>query len=336
MNQNLEGNLHNETKRGENIRAVKSRWHQGFRVVCFFLGLVLLLHGASIVVYAMECKNGKNCVGRNSKVFGIRNEKENSIDVLVVGDSETYTSISPMQLYDETGITSYISGQYGQKIGETKEAIRIALETQKPKLILLETNVLYRSKGSADGILSSSLEGLQSRFPIFQYHNAWKNVLTGKKSLENLKGFEIRKWCKAYTGGEYMEETSLHREIPKSIQKQMDEIISLCKENNVTLVLYSAPSPKNYDGEKHNGIERYANEKNLAYVDLNLKTSELEIDWAKDTADHGDHLNLSGAQKTTRFLGTYLKDQFDLEDHRGDENLKEWDISLEEYHKKIT
>ena len=115
----------------------------------------------------------------------------------------------------------------------------------------------------------------------------------------------------------------------------MDEIISLCKENNVTLVLYSAPSPKNYDGEKHNGIERYANEKNLAYVDLNLKTSELEIDWAKDTADHGDHLNLSGAQKTTRFLGTYLKDQFDLEDHRGDENLKEWDISLEEYHKKI-
>ena len=48
MNQNLEGNLHNETKRGENIRAGKSRWHQGFRVVCFFLGLVLLLHGASI------------------------------------------------------------------------------------------------------------------------------------------------------------------------------------------------------------------------------------------------------------------------------------------------
>ena len=119
MNQNLEGNLHNESKRGENIRAGKSRWHQGIRVVCFFLGLVLLLHGASIVVYAMECKNGKN-----------------SIDVLVVGDSETYTSISPMQLYDETGITSYISGQYGQKIGETKEAIRIALETQKPKLIL--------------------------------------------------------------------------------------------------------------------------------------------------------------------------------------------------------
>ena len=114
MNQNLEGNLHNETKRGENIRAGKRRWHQGFRVVCFFLGLVLLLHGASIAVYAMECKNGKNCVGRNSKVFGIRNEKENSIDVLVVGDSETYTSISPMQLYDETGITSWTKNRGDQ------------------------------------------------------------------------------------------------------------------------------------------------------------------------------------------------------------------------------
>ena len=44
----------------------------------------------------------------NSEQMGILGEKENSIDVIMYGDSETIASTMPMKIYEDYGYTMHI------------------------------------------------------------------------------------------------------------------------------------------------------------------------------------------------------------------------------------
>ena len=81
---------------------------------------------------------------QNKNAAGIRKESKNTIDVLVAGDSLSYSSVSPLGLWNQYGITSYVCGQPGQMLSETYETLKLAFKTQKPRLVLFETNVLFR------------------------------------------------------------------------------------------------------------------------------------------------------------------------------------------------
>jgi hypothetical protein len=68
---------------------------------------------------------------------------------------------------------------------------------------------------------------------------------------------------------------------------------------------------------------------------MNQIGDELEIDWETDTRDKGDHLNYSGAEKASAYLGQWLKDEFQLTDHRDDDAYHSWNDSLQRYLKKV-
>lgn len=132
-----------------------------------------------------------------------------------------------------------------------------------------------------------------------------------------------------------MKETEEVQEMPQAVTFYMEEIMELCRRSGAKLLLVSAPSPKNYSYRKHNAIENYAKEKGLTYVDLNLKIKELGITWQKDSYDKGDHLNLYGAQKVTRWLGTYLKQNYELPDHRNDPAYEDWNELSKKYEEAV-
>ena len=132
-----------------------------------------------------------------------------------------------------------------------------------------------------------------------------------------------------------MKETTERQEIPEFARIYMEKITELCRKNDISLVLMSAPSPKNYNYRKHNALQEYADAQGLPYIDLNLKTKEIGIDWKQDSYDKGDHLNVYGAQKVTAYMGKYLKENYDLLDHRGDPKYADWEQMEKKYREKL-
>ena len=73
--------------------------------------------------------------------------------------------------------------------------------------------------------------------------------------------------------------------------------------------------------------------KNIIYINFLELIQECEIDYTTDTYDAGLHLNLSGAQKVTKWFGTFLKTEFKLKNRKGEEPLTTiWEKKLEEYY----
>lgn len=303
------------------------------RVILFLLVFAVLLWACSAGIQVIV-RNVSGSVSGRSRVFAsVSAEKKNTIDMLVAGDSESYTSVSPMDLWDRAGIAAYDCGQPGQRIQETYYILKTAFRTQSPKLVLFETNTMFRDPGFLKNVQLSLTEPLAYHFPVIKYHNAWKALFDGpggpKKSY---KGFEIRDKVVSYEGDEeYMKETKDKAQIPEVVRIYMEKIKRLCEKKGADLLLVSAPSPKNYNYKKHNSLEEYARENNLPYVDLNMKFRDIGIDWKLDSYDRGDHLNISGARKVTAYIGEYLADNYDLPDRRNDDGWREWDDLAREY-----
>lgn len=307
------------------------------KTILFFVILIMIISGISKKIEQSYLENDDLVQSRNKSTFRILREKPNTIDVIVVGDSLSYSAITPMELWNKHGITSYDCGQSGQKIHETYHMLKSAFETQSPKLVILETNTMFRDTFGGDlKNVKETVEGwAMNAFPIVRGHDIWKTFVTDKKyPEENYKGFSFRRDVVAYEKGNYMLETEEKQKIPDTVQKYMTSILELCEQHNAQLFLLSTPSPLNYNYKRHNGLAEYAREHGLDYLDMNLKLNEIGIDWAKDSLDRGDHLNCSGAEKVTEYLGEYLSKYFEFEDHRGKEEYAQWQQEAEEYTKK--
>lgn len=64
--------------------------------------------------------------------------EENSIDVLVIGNSHAYTAFAPMQLWESSGITSWVLGAGATNTQHKTTLLEQGLKTQQPQLILFE------------------------------------------------------------------------------------------------------------------------------------------------------------------------------------------------------
>ena len=320
------------------MRDFKSIRKRAEKLFVFFAVLIVILVGVSEKIERICIENDNLVQSRNKSTFGILREPENSIDVIVVGDSLSYSSVSPMDLWKNHGITAFVCGQSGQKIQETYHMLENAFTVQSPKLVILETNTMFRGRLGEEltNLKETFEEWVNNYIPIFRGHDVWKSFVMDKEyPEENFKGFALRCGIQPYEKGDYMLETEQKEEIPPTVIKYMEDIISLCKQKGAGLLLLGTPSPLNYNYRRHNSIDVYAKGHDLEYLDMNMKLKEVGIDWNTDTLDKGDHLNLLGARKVTQYLGRFLAKQYVLPDHRGERDYTAWIKEAEDYTRKM-
>ena len=122
---------------------------------------------------------------------------------------------------------------------------------------------------------------------------------------------------------------------PKLGDRPMDylaRIADLCKKNDIELVLMKAPIeyPAWYE-EWDAQISAFAAERGITYINY-MGNEDIGLDMSVDTYDAGLHLNITGAEKFSVYLGKYLKDNFRLTDYRTDEQAAGlWQSKIEYY-----
>ena len=304
--------------------------------VAFLLIFVILLLVSSYVF--MPKNNLKEFGMDDTAANGILGEKSDTIDVLVLGDSEAYSSITPMQIWNDYGYTTYVCATSAQYLSYSENLLKQAFRKQKPKLVILETNAIYREMKFENSIMTKA----ENYFSVFKYHDRWKNMsrndFLGKVEYtwtDDFKGYYYNSNTVKSDNLDYMKPTDEAEQIMPINKSYVKNIADFCKENGADFLLVSTPSTKNWNYKRHNGIEKLAKELNLNYIDLNTGDTKVDIDWSKDTRDKGDHLNHSGAVKTTRFLGQYIKNNYSFPDKRKNAEYNKWNEALKRYTKKV-
>ena len=221
-------------------------------------------------------------------------------------------------MMDEAGIAAFNCNQLGQRTVETYFFLSKLLEKQHPQVIVLETNVItHETSFNTEAHLTFNAL-ITEVIPFVKYHSNWRNLFgwVEPEPYEKVKGYQEIINIDGYSGEQYMFETEERAHINPITIYFLDKVRELCDEKGVDLVLASSPSPINMDYPRHNALQDYADKYDMDYIDFNLLTDEIGIDWSNDTGDQGDHINMYGIPKTTGYLINYLKENYDLPDHR--------------------
>lgn len=122
------------------------------RVAVFFAILFAILFALSGITNWVTSQEGKTDRHMRDYIYTYLGEqKKNSIDVFVGGDSETMASFSPIQAFEEEGIASFPLVMPAARLSELVPMIQMSMENQSPMVLLLETNLLYQKIEPAVG-----------------------------------------------------------------------------------------------------------------------------------------------------------------------------------------
>lgn len=272
-------------------------------------------------------------------------EETTGHDVIFIGDCEVYENISPITLWEEYGITSYIRGSAQQLIWQSYYLLEETLKYETPKAVVFNVLAMQYNEPQKEAYNRMTLDGMkwskskigsikasmlpeehfiEYLFPLLRYHSRFSELTKEditylfQKDKISHNGYYMRVDVKPVTTMPTVRKLSDYR-FGDTAYEYLDKITALCKENGIRLILIKAPSiyPVWHE-EWDRQMEEYARNNSLPYFNFLELADEIGIDFQTDTYDAGLHLNLSGAEKMARYFGGILKDTFEIPDHRGE------------------
>ncbi len=307
--------------------------------IIFLFGLLVLLIVSSLI---FRPKNNTYAAGmEEQEANGILAEEEHTIDVLFIGDSVSYCSVMPMQIWKEHGITSYVCATSLQQLHYSKEFLQKTFEKQSPKVVMMEGAPLFNNFMYKENISNA----IQRVLPVFRYHDRWKDFLKNGAVDDTLKveytnrelnkGYYFSVGVDAAENPDYAKLTEKTAGVLEDCKQTMVEMAEFCKKNGAEFILWSAPNTLTWTPDGHNAIQKVADELGVTYIDTNYMKEEVPIDWEQDTFDKGDHLNYFGAKKVTTYLGSYLKEKNLFVDKRADGRYEVWNEEQKRFYQTI-
>lgn len=293
---------------------------------------------------------------------GFYAEKEDTIDIVMIGSSPVFPYYSAPMLWGETGIAAYPLSSNVQRPAAMKYLVKEAEKTQSPSLYIFEmrmytmkdedlrANMAY-TRGVTDNLRYSAnrVETIQAMVPasedrlsfyidLFKYHTNWKMFALASewgnwryRKESELKGFfikdEVGPTARPEAGGAEGELA-----IPPEQEAYLKDLLAYLQENKLQALFIVSPYGESLeDQQMYNYMSGIVEEAGYHFLNMNNYYDEIGIVFEEDFADYASHTNVVGAGKCTTFLKNYLLENYSFEDKRGNSAYVSWDKAYEKW-----
>lgn len=283
------------------------------------------------------------------RIINFHKEPENSIDVLLLGSSATYSDFSSAYAYEKFGYTSFPYAIGGSTCTMWKPALQDALKTQKPKLVVVDVfgggytrdmvdsrsnqlSIVFSHTAFSPELIGSASEASaltdQSStagfiFPFIKYHNnvpACIPDLPDRLRLE-FAGPSPLKGVYTNTRMRYLRQVDPSSFTDESIpldeksEKIIRDFIEYCKSEDVEVLFVKYPSVLT-DFDKD---ELAVNLRSNRILEIAREQGCRTVNLQKHFYDIGlderadfynhGHTNTRGQKKVTEYFGSYLQNE---------------------------
>lgn len=321
--------------------------------VVLFIGLCCAIFFTVKIIYRQKFFGNWNLIN-------LYKQPKNTIDVLIAGDSHALTTINPGILWEKEGISSYLVSTEGQDIWISYHGVVEALKTQNPEVIVYDIhNVNKLEEYSLEGTAIRGIPGMRIsknkwdlvkaavpkeqrlsyflEYPI--YHSRYRDIgkseflpYSGDIYLKNSKGYSPLTIVSDVVEIEDVSQVTDTAELSEKVEEYLYKFIELSEETGIPVAFIAAPyySLNAEEQRWHNRVKEIAEENGILYHDFNTEREEIGLDEEEDYADP-HHLNYKGADKFSAYFSDFLTQNWELEDHRGEEEYISWDVNLQDY-----
>lgn len=297
----------------------------------------------------------------HNNLFHFYEVKRNSLDVVNIGSSHVHHSINTVEMYDKMGIKSYNLSGPAQSIWNSYYYLKEMLKRQRPQVVLLDVYTITLEDDKFESSIQMNLQAMRPSWNKYQalkanglqeqFWEVWFNFPLNHDCYSSLerKDYEIEpewKYMSYYYSNDVEElepgsvanvhnVTSVSPITPKA-EEYLRRCIELCRQEGIAVVLINAPWPGISEAaqEKYNYVQQIADEYGIDFLNGCLLHQELDMDWSRDNAGNGGHLNYDGSLKWTHYLMNYLEENFELPDHRNERDPS-WERARGLLHQRI-
>lgn len=306
---------------------------------------------AVILIFAISMQLVSNVVRRKASYTKYQDffDQEEDFDVLFFGNSHMWNAVYPMDLWNNQGIVSYNMGGPGNTMAINYWMMMNALDYTTPELIVIDCSGI-RNKAKvvlnkehahhsldAFPLSSTKIDAINDLFKDSKdklgfiwnysiYHNRWTELSQDDFLFEGEKEKGAQTKVGVARPNQYEQITSDKMKISKNY---LCMIIEECQNRGIEVLLTYLPFPANDIYHKEaNAVNDIAEEYGVAYINF----LELDIvNFDTDMYDPNSHLNASGAEKITKYIGEYVVENYEINDQRDNEAYASWNEDYDEY-----
>lgn len=286
------------------------------------------------------------------------------LDMIYVGGSAAYCYWEPLKAWNDCGFTSYNVATPGIQSESILYYIKNSLKYQTPKLFVVGVRSFeYYQKdvGTESGLRRTSdsldffdmdrirfirtylsrrtmdIDELSLYLDIMKYHTNYE-ALSSPEAWEMIDNSGEAPYMGAIIQNNYyyLEEPKLFQtqsrvELDPNASETLFELLNFCKEKELNVLFVVCPySISERDYAIYNTIQDVVSSYGYDFLNTNDYYAEMGFDFSRDFSDQS-HVNDYGAERYTMFLENYIKENYDLPDHRGEVKYDRWNELYEEF-----